>query len=95
MARRKLLTDAEIAARMRDVPEWKREGAAIIRSWVFEGFPPALAFINRVGELAEAADHHPDILNSWNKVRLSLTTHDAGGLTDRDFSLARQIDALR
>jgi len=94
MARRKLLSEAEIAARLREVPAWKRDGAAIIREWIFEDFPPALAFINRVGGLAEAANHHPDISNSWNRVRLSLTTHDAGGLTAYDFDLAKRIDSL-
>jgi 4a-hydroxytetrahydrobiopterin dehydratase len=95
MARRKLLSEDEIARRLREVPEWKREGNAIARTWTFDDFPPALTFINRVGELAEAANHHPDIYNSWATVRLSVTTHDAGGLTDRDFELAKRIDALR
>ena len=94
MVRRKLLSEDEITKRLREVPQWRREGNAITRTWTFDDFPPALAFINRVGELAEAADHHPDIYNSWATVRLSLTTHDAGGLTDRDFDLARRIDAL-
>lgn len=95
MARRKRLTESEIRDRLRGVPAWVRDGDVIARTWTFEAFPPALAFINRVGELAEAADHHPDIYNSWATVRLQLTTHDAGGLTDRDFDLARKIDALR
>jgi len=94
MARRKLLAEAEITERLREVPEWRRDGKAITRTWTFDGFPPALAFINRVGQLAEAADHHPDIHNSWATVRLTLTTHDAGGLTDRDFELAKEIDRL-
>lgn len=95
MPRRKLLSEAEIAERLRSVPEWTRKGKTLTRTWTFEDFPPALAFINRVGSLAEAANHHPDIYNSWATVRLSLTTHDAGGLTDRDFELARKINALR
>ncbi len=94
MVRHNLLSEAEIATRLLDTPEWSRDGAAITRTWTFDDFPPALAFINRVGELAESANHHPDIFNSWATVRLSLTTHDAGGLTDRDFDLARKIDAL-
>lgn len=95
MPRRKPLSETEIAARLPEVPRWTREGASITRTWTFDDFPPALAFINRVGELAESANHHPDIFNSWATVRLSLTTHDAGGLTDRDFDLAKRIDALR
>ena len=94
MARRKLLSDAEISERLLEIPQWKREGKTIGRTWTFDDFPAALAFINRVGALAEAANHHPDIYNSWATVRLSLTTHDAGGLTDRDFKLAKRIDAL-
>ncbi len=94
MARRTLLSDAEIARRLHEVPAWRREGNGITRTWTFDDFPPALAFINRVGELAEAANHHPDIYNSWATVRLTLTTHDAGGLTERDFELARKVDLL-
>ncbi len=94
MPRPALLSEQEIAARLREVPRWAREGQAIARTWTFDDFSPALAFINRVGELAEAADHHPDIYNSWATVRLSLTTHDAGGLTARDFDLAKRIDRL-
>ncbi len=94
MARRKLLAEAEVRARLAEVPEWTREGNAIARSWEFEDFPAALAFINRVGALAEGANHHPDIENSWNRVTLRLTTHDRGGLTDLDFDLAKRIDAL-
>jgi len=94
MARRRLLSAAEIKARLAETPQWTRWGKEIRREWTFEDFPAALAFINRVGDLAEAADHHPDIFNSWNRVRLSLTTHDAGGLTDRDFDLAAKINAL-
>lgn len=93
MPRRKLLPEADIQARLAEVPGWTRQGDAIARSWEFEDFPAALAFINRVGALAEEANHHPDIANSWNKVTLSLTTHDKGGLTDLDFELAKRIDA--
>lgn len=94
MARRKLLSATEIRTRLAEVPRWKHRGKEIQREWRFDDFPSALAFINRVGALAEAANHHPDIRNSWNRVQLSLTTHDAGGLTDRDFDLAKRIDGL-
>ncbi len=94
MARRKLLSGAEVAARLAEVPKWTRIGNAITRTWKFEDFAGALAFINKVGALAEAMNHHPDIVNSWNKVTLSLTTHDRGGLTDFDFELAKKIEAL-
>ncbi len=94
MARRVLLSDAEIAARLAEIPEWTRIGQAIERTWTFKAFPQALAFINRVGKLAEAANHHPDIHNSWNRVTLRLTTHDRGGLTNLDFDLANKIDRI-
>ena len=94
MPRRKLLTETETAARLGEVPKWTRIGNAITRAWKLEDFAEALAFINEVGALAEAMNHHPDIENSWNKVTLTLTTHDRGGLTDLDFELAKKIDAL-
>jgi 4a-hydroxytetrahydrobiopterin dehydratase len=94
LARRKLLSEAEIEARLKEVPRWSRDGKSIARTWKFQDFPEALRFINRVGELAESMDHHPDIYNSWATVRLTLTTHDKGGLTDLDFDLAKKIDAL-
>jgi 4a-hydroxytetrahydrobiopterin dehydratase len=94
MPRRRLLDEKDIVLRLKEVPTWRRRGGAITRTWTFGGFPLALAFINRIGALAEAANHHPDIYNSWATVRLTLTTHDVGGLTDRDFDLAKQIDAL-
>jgi 4a-hydroxytetrahydrobiopterin dehydratase len=94
MARRTLLSEAEIAARMKEIPHWTREGKAITRTWKFNDFPPALRFINKVGELAESMNHHPDIYNSWATVRLTLTTHDRGGLTTLDFDLAKKIDAV-
>ena len=66
-----------------------------MRDYEFDDFRGAMAFVNRVADLAEEANHHPDILvHGWNKVRLTLTTHSAGGLTDNDFQMARRIDAL-
>ncbi len=94
MARRTLLPEEEIRKRLAKVRGWSHDGNAITRTWKFKDFPEALAFINRVGELAESMDHHPDIHNSWATVRLSLTTHDRGGLTSLDFDLAKKIDGL-
>ena len=89
-----LLTDDDIAARLED-SEWQREDDEIVRELKFEDFAAAMAFVNRVAEEAERANHHPDILvHGWNKVRLSLTNHSAGGLTDADFQMAAQIDQL-
>jgi 4a-hydroxytetrahydrobiopterin dehydratase len=74
------------------VPAWKLEGDAITRTFELPSFRAALAFVQFVGELAEAHDHHPDIDVRYSKVRLTLTTHSAGGLTEKDFDLARLID---
>jgi 4a-hydroxytetrahydrobiopterin dehydratase len=94
MARRTLLSEEDIASRLAEISLWKREGKSITRTWKFRDFPAALAFINKVGALAESMNHHPDIYNSWATVRLVLTTHDKGGLTNLDFDLAKKIDAL-
>jgi 4a-hydroxytetrahydrobiopterin dehydratase len=89
-----LLDENEIGSRLEN-SEWTREGEEIVRDWHFEDFAQALDFVNRVGELAEEANHHPDILlHGWNKVRLSLTNHSAGGLTEADFEMAGRIDQL-
>lgn len=93
MARAKL-SEAEIARMASEVPSWTRVGNAIERKWKFESYPEAVSFLVRVAFLAEAMDHHPDVTHSWTRVKLSLTTHDAGGLTERDFKLATKIDAL-
>jgi 4a-hydroxytetrahydrobiopterin dehydratase len=88
-----LLSDDEIADRLRD-SEWQREGDEIIRELKFDDFKGAMGFVNRVADLAEEMNHHPDILvHGWNKVRLSVTNHSEGGLTEADFDLARQVDA--
>ena len=74
---------------------WKREGDAIVRDWTFADFKEAMAWVNRVAELAEEANHHPDIsVHDWNKVRLTLSTHSVGGLTQGDLDMARRIDDL-
>ena len=89
-----LLSDAEIDRRLAGLPEWRRSGDEIERELKLEDFAAAIAFVNSVAALAEAANHHPDILvHGWNKVRLTLSTHSEGGLTEADFKLASQIDA--
>jgi len=89
------LADAEIQERLAAVGDWHAEQETIVRDFNFADFAAAIAFVNRVAELAEAANHHPDILiHGWNKVRLTLSTHSEGGLTDADFRLAAQIDGL-
>lgn len=87
------LTTAAVRALLPSVPGWARAGKVIRRSYEFADFVQAMAFVNAVARLAERANHHPDIDIRWNRVGLALTTHDAGGLTDQDFALARQCDA--
>ncbi len=88
------LTEQEIESRLRaGADRWTREGESIVREWRLKDFEAALGFVNRVGELAEATNHHPDILlHGWNKVRLTLSTHSEGGLTAADFELSARID---
>ena len=89
-----LLSDSEITDRL-EGSEWKRAGTQIVREWRFSDFRTALDFVNQVGEAAERVNHHPDVLlHSYNRVRLTLSTHSAGGLTAADFSLAGTIDGL-
>ena len=89
-----LLNEEEIGSRLRRLP-WEREGDEIVREQRFEDFKEAIAFVNRVADVAEEANHHPDILlHGWNKVKLSLTNHSAGGLTEMDFTMAERFDGL-
>jgi 4a-hydroxytetrahydrobiopterin dehydratase len=88
------LTAAEIKTALAAVPEWKQSGETIVRTYPFKDFPAAIKFVNAAAELAEQAWHHPAIDIRWNQVTLTLTTHDAGGLTEKDFDLARKFDAL-
>lgn len=89
-----LLPDREIAAGLA-AGKWQRDGQAIARELKFEDFAQAIAFVNRVADAAEAANHHPDILlHSWNQVRLTLSTHSEGGLTAADFEMAGRLDPL-
>ncbi len=79
---------------MQKVAGWDRKNGKIKQQFEFGGFPAAIRFVNQVARLAEKADHHPDIDIRYKKVRLTLTTHSAGGLTQKDFALARQINKL-
>jgi 4a-hydroxytetrahydrobiopterin dehydratase len=89
-----LLSDDEIASRLLG-SAWTREEDEIVRDLKFDDFAQAIAFVNRVAAVAEARNHHPDILvHGWNKVRLSVTNHSAGGLTAADFALAEEVDAM-
>jgi 4a-hydroxytetrahydrobiopterin dehydratase len=80
---------------MADEGVWRQEGESLVRDYTFKDFAEAMAFVNRVADAAEEANHHPDILvHGWNNVRLTLTTHSAGGLTDNDRKMAERIDGL-
>ena len=92
-----LLTDADVSARLSDLPDWARAEAdepSITATYELADFAEALAFVNAVGAEAEARDHHPDIELRWNTVTLVLSTHSAGGLTGADFDLAGTISRL-
>jgi 4a-hydroxytetrahydrobiopterin dehydratase len=89
-----LLEPEAVQTLLPEVPEWKLEENAITRSFEFTGFPLAVAFVNKVAEEAEKANHHPDIDIRWRKVRLELSTHSVGGLTSADFTLARKLDQI-
>jgi len=86
------LTATQIKTALRFVPNWKKKGSAISRTYEFKDFVAAVKFVNAIAALAEQAWHHPDIDIRWNKVSLALTTHDQGGLTEKDFALAKQFD---
>jgi 4a-hydroxytetrahydrobiopterin dehydratase len=84
----------EIKEALAEVPDWNQKAAAITRTYQFEDFPDAIRFVNALAKIAEKVEHHPDIDIRWNKVTLSLTTHDEGGLTRKDFELAKRLDRL-
>ena len=88
------LSSAQIKAALPSVPKWRRKASVISRTFQFADFVVAMKFVNAVARAAEKACHHPDIDVRWNKVTLALTTHDAGGLSEKDFVLAAKCDKL-
>jgi 4a-hydroxytetrahydrobiopterin dehydratase len=88
------LSDDEIRAGLDGLDGWERSGEAIRKEYTFKGFRAAIGFIDRLAEVAIAARHHPDLENHYNRVVVSLTSHDAGGVTSADLALARGIDAV-
>ncbi len=88
------LDESKILSALAALPDWKREGQTIARTFGFADFPAALKFVNAVAAIAEATQHHPEVNLRWKQVTLALTTHDVGGLTEKDFALAKQCDAL-
>ncbi|RZU39774.1 4a-hydroxytetrahydrobiopterin dehydratase [Edaphobacter modestus] len=90
-----ILNQAEIDSRLKENPDWKLDSGKLVRDWTFKDFVQAIAFVNQVAELAEAAGHHPDIEIRYNRVRLALVSHDAGGITIRDTKMmVRLTEAL-
>lgn len=87
-----LLSDAEIEQRLGELHGWEREGDAIARRYEFANFVEAVEFVRAVADRAEVARHHPDITINYNKVRLLLSTHSEGGVTDKDFAAASSFD---
>ncbi|HET7699136.1 MAG TPA: 4a-hydroxytetrahydrobiopterin dehydratase [Vicinamibacterales bacterium] len=88
------LSDESITRQLSGLNGWTRDGDAIRKQFTLGGFPDAVAFVIRLAFDAEAADHHPDITINYRKVTLSFSTHSAGGLTQKDFDGARQVEAL-
>ena len=88
------LSPAEITDRLKTLPAWRFEGGALVREYQTDGWPTTLMLVNAIGYLAEAAYHHPDLAVTWGRVVVKLSTHSAGGITDKDFALARKLDEV-
>ncbi|MFQ6019167.1 MAG: 4a-hydroxytetrahydrobiopterin dehydratase [Dehalococcoidia bacterium] len=93
MVEPRVLSEAEVQASLKELPGWEIRDGRLRRQYTFRTFLRAVAFVNSVGYLAESAGHHPDITINYNRVTLRLITHSEGALTDRDFALAKEIDA--
>jgi 4a-hydroxytetrahydrobiopterin dehydratase len=91
---RQKLSDEEVSRALAQVEGWKIDKNKIKKKLKFSNFAEALSFVNRVGEIAESMDHHPDIKFGWGYAKISTTTHDRGGVTDVDLALASKIDAI-
>jgi len=89
------LTSRQVQSELRKVPGWRFQGKRISRTFIFEDFMQVVRYVNRLATIAEGMNHHPDMWINYNRLRLSLTTHDEGGLTIKDFILARKIDRLK
>lgn len=92
MPKQPLLSDIDVQRRLGDLPDWSRKDESITKTFKFKGFPESVAFVQRLVAPAEAADHHPDVDVRYNKVSITLSTHDSGGLTAADFALAQEIE---
>ncbi len=88
------LTTKQSSLHLKAVPNWSKRAKAILRTFKFDGFLDSIAFVNRIAKRAEKMNHHPDIDIRFDNVTLTLTTHDEGGITEKDFDLARQCDEV-
>lgn len=88
------LSEADVAARLEALPDWSQPGEEIQRTYRFKDFVAAMAFVDRIADRAEQVQHHPDILIRYGRVTLSLSTHDAGGITEKDFDFANAADRI-
>jgi 4a-hydroxytetrahydrobiopterin dehydratase len=88
------LTEAEILERLPAAKGWERHGDMLVRSWQFPSFRRAMEFVNNVAALLEKTDHHPDLVVQYRTVRIEMSTHDVGGLTERDFALIAEINEV-
>lgn len=79
---------------MENLKDWENDGKAISKKFKFKNFVQSLDFVNKIGELAETANHHPDIEFGWGYAKITFTTHDEGGLSDKDFTMAKKVDAI-
>jgi 4a-hydroxytetrahydrobiopterin dehydratase len=89
-----VLSDEEIKDRLSGLDGWERAGDALVKEFKLDDFKGSVDFVNRLTPLAEEMNHHPDLEISWNKVRVSLSTHSQGGITENDFELAGKIDGV-
>lgn len=88
------LTAEEILSHLADLNYWKAVNGKLLKRFTFANFAESLVFVNKIGEIAETHDHHPDINFGWGYAEIYITTHDAGGITEKDFALAKEIDAV-
>ncbi|MBI2419326.1 MAG: 4a-hydroxytetrahydrobiopterin dehydratase [Ignavibacteriales bacterium] len=90
-----LLSQTEIETKLAEVPSWKYEGTELVKEFTFTDFIATIAFVNKVAIFAESMNHHPDLcIHKWNKLIITVSSHDAGGITERDFSLIKKIEML-
>ena len=90
-SRKEKLSEQQLHDLLIELPEWALEDGKLVRDWTLPSFVEAIAFVNRVAQLAEEAQHHPDIDIRYNLVQLDLVSHDAGGITERDARMARRL----